>query len=717
MARSTHRFIRRCRTPALLATMAVLSAMSHGGTARAEAAPGVVVPQTSRAMEAVRAKVLRGRVLLDAGDRNSITVLRAAAQESIGSLAAVVGPNVFAAPPANEALDEFAADIIDAAAQAHYWWGFAAENFGSREEAITALARGVRLAHRVPKANPTLERDALLALRGALRNGLPVLAADDTFDVIAEIAHGNLWTPRRSRFDFSDVAFVPSLAKADRRSQSRELLITSGKLFPPQNSQFDPGAGMSRIPPLYRTVDPLRLPSSLQLDKMVVGFAREADGPNRGLWRQVVRVFYASPFITKDSRDDQPRAEALCEQFLKIHTLMRAGLGVGNAYASDGVTTLWLSEVSSWWPLDEDDPAVRAALPPPPTKVNTPLTAQEKPQAREVENTPLWYPWRAAGQIDSAPGEIMFFKMTEPRTESEWLRETIHEYGHVALPPFSGFRPPLEPYANGLLGETLGMMWAAGAGDAFTVKTSAAGALPVSAGSSAATLNTELARHVSREAIPNLHLWNKQGPYSPLRRDGTRDGLRYLQGLVIHLERVYGAQVLGDALRPLGGRGKAAADNVAPPAHLDAASLLARLPNVLRDPFGATGVLPVWLPGALETTTPDDAPAHFIKREPLRLRARERVSGWLFVPSTTAGLRVEWKDARLARGTGAPALLQIEGAWKVSNPAPLLSDGGKALRVDVKALSGWQRFTFMATNDLILTAAAFERERAAAVPR
>ncbi|HVF10070.1 MAG TPA: hypothetical protein VNA16_04665, partial [Abditibacteriaceae bacterium] len=515
-----------------------------------------------------------------------------------------------------------------------------------------------------------------------------------------------LWSPRRLRFDYSAVAFAPPSGRP-AQPQAREFLITSGKVFPPQNSQFDPGAGLSRIPPLYRRVDPLRLPSVLQLDKMIVGFERETNGPNRGLWRQVVRVFYASPFLTKDSRDDRPRAEALCEQFLKIHTLTRAGLGLANLYANDGVTTLWLAEVSSWWPLDDEDPAIRAALPPL-TKINTPLSPQDKPEIREIENTPLWQPWRVAGQINPAPGEITFFKMSEPRPESEWVREAAHEYGHVALPPFDGFRPPLEPYANGLMGETLAMLWAAATPDSFVTQ-SASGSITMVSGAAPSALATGFAGHVAREAIPALRLWNAQGPYSPLRRDGTNEGLRYLQGLAVYVERVYGANIFGATLRPLAARSKFPGDRPAPSTSLNAESLLGSLPGALRDPFGATRVLPIWLPGAVATAAPGGT-TPIIKREPLRLRGRERVSCWLFIPPTAAELNVEWRDARSSGTAGTLAALKIEGGRKTL-PAPALSNASKRERVDVSGFSGWQRFTLTPSVDLLLTGASFTRRR------
>jgi hypothetical protein len=109
--------------------------------------------------------------------------------------------------------------------------------------------------------------------------------------------------------------------------------------------------------------------------------------------------------------------------FLKTWATHRAALGVENPYASDGVTTLWLMEVSSLWPEDDERPLVRAQLPPKMPSPNTPLERGGKPLEREVKTSPLSRPWRASAQMDAAPGEILFFQIGLRAREAEWLRE------------------------------------------------------------------------------------------------------------------------------------------------------------------------------------------------------------------------------------------------------------------------------------------------------
>jgi hypothetical protein len=138
--------------------------------------------------------------------------------------------------------------------------------------------------------------------------------------------------------------------------RSRELLITSGKLFPAQRKAADGSIRLWRTPPLYDSVKPAALPAALRMDRVTLGYIREVDGPNAGLWRQVARVFYASTYLTCAIAMTAPRAESLCEQFLKAAALMRVQTGLTNPYAADGVTTIWLAETSAWWPADDEEP-------------------------------------------------------------------------------------------------------------------------------------------------------------------------------------------------------------------------------------------------------------------------------------------------------------------------------------------------------------------------
>ncbi|HEX8832613.1 MAG TPA: hypothetical protein VF719_00355, partial [Abditibacteriaceae bacterium] len=551
-----------CTSPRAFATnsLALVGVLALGGPAL-HAQEGAPLASTYE----------RGRMQLEADDAAAVDTLRLAAQESLQVLtqARNMATSVASSQPG---LREQVQRARERAAQSHYYWGIAADRYARADEAITALSRAVSLANELAGSSrpgskkPQIARDSTSALNNALRNGLPYYSADDTLDIVARDAHGGLWKPRRVQFNLPEsVVRGPAVGDVPKPGAAApvvpfDLLVTSGKLFPPEQRFDVPGVSrLSRIPPLYAAVAPNALPASLKMDRMIVGYERETSGANRGLWRQSVRVFYASSYLTKENRDDRPRAEALCEQFLKVAATTRAALGMQNSYTPGGVTTLWLSEVSSWWPDDDDDPIIAAQMPsrmPPP---NTPTTPKG-PITTEVQSTPLTLPWRASAQLDSAPGEIMYFKMTQPRREAEWLRQTMHEYGHVALPAFNGFAPPLEPYGNGALAETLQMLWVAqnpaqwALKDVARVDAKSTVVTPVVSRSvdiEYLAFSADADKHASLNALPAFVSWKKDGPQSTLRRAGTREGLQYLSGLALYIERVYGAPTLGAAFRAL----------------------------------------------------------------------------------------------------------------------------------------------------------------------
>jgi hypothetical protein len=657
-------------------------------------APAANAPDDAwQAVAKVRDETARGRLLLEAGAAQSRPVLRAAAQDALKLVLELVGPDVLSGQPALPQTGA-PADALRQASRAHLLWGVAADKFGGalgRDEAITAWARALKLAgDDNPEANVPAA-DARFRLTAVLRQGLPLVATDDALQTIAHEVHGDLWTPQRFPFDLSTLRLEPGTpvepGTPEAALGAQQLLVTSGKLFPPaltgNAAGSDDEAELARVPPFYRVVAPEALPPALKLDRLALGYARETSGPNRGLWRKVVRVYYASPYLTKDHRDDSARAEALCAQFLKIHALLQTALGLENPHTDDRVTTLWLLEISALWPNDDEDPQVQAELGLHTPLVNTP----QMPGGRielPVEVTPYETPWQAAGQTAAAPGEVMFYRMGEARSEGEWLRQLAHEYGHVVLPPFDGFEPPLEPFGNGKLGETLALLWAA--------QLPIAQMLPPNLSSSdedGARLTAQLDGYVTREIAPALQLWNTSGPQSPLRHSGASDGLRYLRGLAVYVERVYGAHVLGAALQKVAVK-SAAPSLAAPP--LTAQSLLDAIAQVLRAKTETP--LPVWLPGAFAG---EQASSALTKRAPATLAANTRAAAWLYVPATASTLRVFWQGAQPPR---------IEGDWQQTTP---MTPGERTLDIAVAGHAGWQRFVFVAPAVVEVAGAQFLR--------
>jgi hypothetical protein len=619
--------------------------------------------------EDVTQRVARGRALLDVNDPRSIALLRDAAQSGLTLLNEVAGKNMLAAAPSSLMGDVVTATLAQKVAEAHFFWGLAADRFARRDESITALTRAVRLSRALTGASVdggNLRRDSALELGRTLREGLPLTAPDDVLDGIASIAHGGLWTPRRVALDATPLGGAKS-----------EFLITTGKLFPPVDTAR---ASLSRIPPLYQGVPTENLPPALQLDKMVAGYARETAGANRGQWRQVVRVFYASPFVTTSRRDDLPRAQALCEQFLKVQSLFKSQLGATNLYARgdkiEGVTTLYLLEISALWPQDDQDPAILAQLGPLMPALNT---GKFRQQPQEVEVTALMRPWMPiAGQVESEPGEILFWKASLARPESEWVRELFHEYGHVALPPIGGFRAPLEPFANGAMGETLGALWAAALPDRFAPPPG----LPAGTSNALAQVNAQ--------ALPTMQYFLRSGPNSPLRSTGTPENWRYLQGLTTYLERVYGARMLGNALAPLSRRAADVSNVAARRSLMTTQTLLDSLPSSWRNPWRGAKTLPIWLPGALEIKL---NAATLVSRGEATLARGTRAQGLLFVPPGTDSLRIE--------GTGVAQMRAIGWPFQAS---------GNGVRVYFGGRSGWQNLALQAGSAATISAARFERK-------
>lgn len=626
----------------------------------------------------VAARIDAGRDLLTAGNPDSEKALREAAQSALQLLKSATDNDVLMAPPGTMPGDAVTQGLVVQAARAHYLWGVSSQKFGSRDEAITALARAKRLVENASDApdGGTLERDINLELGKELTDGLPLIAPDDVLIDIAQLMHGDRWTPREFQFNNASDDAV------DAPAQRADLLVTDGELFPPP---LPNGGGIApRTPALYQTLSVDQLPSSLKLNKMVAGYARETGGPNKGQWRLVVRVFYASEFLTEKRRTDLPRARQLAQSFLRVQSLFKNELGLTNIYTNGdrdaGVTTLWLLEVSALWPSDDKDPRVQAQLGPLMPVVNI----GPNKGVTEPETTEIMRPWAPiAGNYDGSPGEILFWKAGMERPEAEWTRELFHEYGHVALPPFGGFAPPLEPYANGVIGETLGMVWATRTPQAFAA---------TSDEKSAAQIVEDRAayrEHVHAYALPARAFFVAQGPNSPFKAASDAQGLRYLSGAASYLERVYGSPMLGRALQPLALRARQTEGVAARRSLLRTTDLFDAVNQNWSAAWKSDNTLPVWLPGALGV---DLDVQTLVNRGDVTLRAGTRAPLLLWVPPGTGELRIEGKGAGSISVLGAP-----------------FSAKGDVARVFFTG-NGWQKCTLVAGANASISAARFIRK-------
>ena len=646
----------------------------------------------------LNARLQNATDLLNAGDAGSASQLREIAQSALGTLQNATKADVLGAAPGSLPGDSVTAGLVEQTARAHWLWGVAAQRFARRDEAITALARARRLVVAPAGADDSsiLLRDINLELGKVLSEGLPLIAPTDVLNDIAQLVHGSQWTPRTFRFDANSNRIGE--AATPSHGDEAQLLVTDGQLFPPPL----PGADDlgPRTPALYRSLNKKQLPTSLKLNKMVAGYARQNDGANKGQWRQIVRVFYASDRLTQNKRADLPRARALAQQFLKVHAYYEDELGLSNLYAQGdrdaGVTTLWLLEVSALWPADDKDPRVLAQLGPLMPTVNT----GKSTAVAVAQTTETMRPWTPiAGNVESAPGEILFWKASLARPEAEWLRELFHEYGHVALPPIGGFRPPLEPYANGFIGETLGMMWAAQNPDQFSVQVEDKNAdsnfapRPLADNAVLAQINAEMragfAQHLQSHAVPARALFVASGPNSPVADAGDNRALLYLSGLNVMLERVYGAPLLGRALRPLAQSAGQVQGAAARRSLLRPSNVFRALETNWSSPWRADKTLPIWLPGAMNVQL--DAPT-LVNRGAITLRKGTRATTWLWVPPGTSELRIA--------GQGAGNLSVLGAAF---------ASKGDIARVYF-AGNGWQKITLVAQNNATISAAKFVRK-------
>jgi hypothetical protein len=185
-----------------------------------------------------------------------------------------------------------------------------------------------------------------------------------------------------------------------------------------------------------------------------------------------------------------------------------------------------------------------------------------------------------------------------------------------------------------------------------------------------------------------------------LRTSGDEAGLEYLRGLAIYLERVYGADILGAALREL----QAQKDE---PGVLRTQSLLESAARVLD--ASKTDSIPIWLPGALSTPSLQSQSFSYAARElsgrkPIALKAGEQAAAWLYIPSSARTLRVEWRGA--ARITDEP--LRVSDDWK-SAFSPPLADGPGVLSINLSGRAGWQRFVFTTSSNLEIVDARIAR--------
>ena len=545
------------------------------------------------------------------------------------------------------ALENFAAkpnsEHKNAAVAAFLWRGKAAQQFGARDEAIESWAQGLAVLRKFRVANRNLlsfrdseETQLQTSLDAILSGGLPVTATWTTLQNLSSDVEKSAWQPVPDAFQFPETG---ASERSKRDTISHAFVVTTGNL----------PLAVARTPSLYAALDIATLPRELRMNAQVVGLARE----NEALWRQKVRVFYASTDAA-----EQERAEKTGAQFLRVQALFSTILGRENSYSSDRVTTVWISRQSAEWPR------------------TAPADG-----------------WNAGAWIDSSADQMMLFRTGEERSPAEWLREIAHEYSHIAFPPFAGFQMPLEPFGNGRLGETILMLWAAQNPSTFFAPDEI----------DEARKNCRF--HVARHAIPALDTWLESDPTKPLSTKGDAKSLNQLIGLALQIERVYGAAVLRRALDEAAKNGyepwrrnaiEYSMRNTSPrkPIVLRASDLLRAFQNAMK---AAPQKTPIWLPGALRhrdangkniALTSDE----LLNHAPLSLKKGESASGWIWFP----------KGARILEILANTDDLEIR-----FGSAPTVS-ANALLKISLVGKSGWQKLSLRASGDIAIGSAQFE---------
>lgn len=133
---------------------------------------------------------------------------------------------------------------------------------------------------------------------------------------------------------------------------------------------------------------------------------------------------------------------------------------------------------------------------------------------------------------------LYLYNTETPRSSIEWLREVVHEYSHLALPPIGGYDAP-EYWANGYLGERLLVRW-------FLRQKDGPAEVNALWGDFSGASNFERLL-----IVPPLVLYKKVGPSPKWLARKDEPGMRYLIGQALTFDDKYGSVRLGDAFSRL----------------------------------------------------------------------------------------------------------------------------------------------------------------------
>ena len=539
-------------------------------------------------------QVSQARILLQTGKApTALSQLRAAATDSWKVLFSVSDKQNFLTSTEPIPTSGIIKRVAREAANVHYWWGMAAQQLHSPDEAITAFARAARLYPAGNDSFDLLSGNIQSALQQSLQNGFPQSAAPDVLADIATFADHSKWQIKNNLYD---------IANPLGSNESTFFIYTYGNIKAPAS---DP-----KTAPLYRNIPVSQLPAELNSTQILYIYNIPASEYYSGLATLQLKVRFSDP-------SDAALAAHLGQMMLQAKLIDDNFLN-----RKPAVLTLWLETVAADWPNSVDTNS----------------------------------PWEAAAKIDSEPNSIMVFRIREPRTDTEWMRELMHEYGHVAWPDFKTFVPPIEPNANGVLSETMEPIWFA-----------------------QHTENDDSNKKIvypliEQTALPVLQNWLKKNPNSEMATGTSEQARQYLQGLCVYIDRVFGTKVLSDVMAKLKDHNNTAKD------------ILDLVPEFIAQ----NKINSIYLPAAAINATIDST--SLINKTPVSYATNSNLDFQIYIPVETATIEIPWT------GDGTISNKSTFGT-SITNSQKLI--------LNVKGISGWQKLRLQIDGNVTLKDATF----------
>jgi hypothetical protein len=127
---------------------------------------------------------------------------------------------------------------------------------------------------------------------------------------------------------------------------------------------------------------------------------------------------------------------------------------------------------------------------------------------------------------------IYFYDLDVQRSSIEWIREIVHEYGHLALPAIGGYSSP-EYWANGYVGERLMVRWMARRANGPAMVEAVWG---------------DFSGYVNFDRLllkPAIALYTRVGVNPDWASRTDEAGMRYLIGELLTIDDTYGSRMIG----------------------------------------------------------------------------------------------------------------------------------------------------------------------------